>query len=118
MPGPEGWEPGTVLRPTVLSLHSGSPPSDANEAAYEGCYRLEALGESWTRKPGGKWSNDFAMEFPAPPAGSGEQAPAHIRAACRDGRCLCGPLPAAARKRDPIRIEPGELSLKLEEASA
>jgi len=100
----------------VLSLHDG-PPSDANEAAWEGYHRLEALGESWTRKRvSGKHSNDFACEFPAPP--SGTQAPTHIRAACRNGRCLCAPLPAAVRRRDPLRIEPGELALKLEEEPA
>ena len=109
-------EPGTLLRPTLLSLHSGRPTA-ANEASYEGYRRLEARGESWARKQAsGRYSNDFAMEFPAPPAGA--KAPTHFRAICRDGAVLRGPLPAASRKRDPLRIEPGELALKLEELPA
>ena len=103
------WEPGTLGDPTVLSLHAGTPPTDANEADWEGYARQAWAGERFTAAARGRFANADAFEFPEPPAG---KAPTHI-AVRADGRIvLAGVVPARLRRsRGPLRIPAGALRL-------
>lgn len=112
------WDPGTLGDPTVLSLHSGTPPTDANEAAWEGYARQAYAGERFTAAARGRFANADAFEFPEPPA---DEAPTHIAVRSAGRIELAGIVPARLRRsRGPLRIPAGALRLAPvpEEASA
>lgn len=101
------WDPCSVGDPAVMSLHTASPPSDANEADYDGYERFATAGERWTRNPDGTFANADAYDFPPPPP---RRIPQFVAVRCGGRIELAGRL-KAKRAGGRLRIAAGALAL-------